>query len=216
MVLTLIDKIRKDVPYRIKLILCLSFLFNFGYAVFLFVVGQISFSKWFFVLFAYYGLLSIIRFFMFLQLILHKSLISKIKSMRVCGIFLLLINVVVSTMAFILYEKQTVKYHEITVITMATYTFISFTVAIYNSVKYFRENEPLNFCVKIVSLISASVSLVTLTDTMLATFGEDNAQLRSIVLPLLSVSVVIFIILSAILLLRKANLELRMLSNDEK
>ena len=212
-----IERIRRDIPYRIKVILCCSFIFNFGYAIFLFVVGKITSSKWFFVMSTYYVLLSLTRIFVFWQLISHKKLVSKIKTMRVCGAFLLLINLVVSTLMFLLiHENQIVQHHEITVITMATYTFTALTVAIYNSVKYLRKNDHLHFCVKIISLISASVSLVMLTNTMLATFGADNTLLRSIVLPLLSGAVAIFIILSAILLLRKANLELRILNHEKE
>lgn len=217
MFVALIQRIRKDIPYRIKLILCCSFIINLGYALFLFVVGEITSTRWFLVSSAYYGVLAILRIYLFGNLISHKQLVSKIKIMRACGIALIVINLVVSKMMFFLiYENQTIEHHEITVITMATYTFSALTLAVYNSVKYLKKNDHLHFSVKIISLISASVSLVTLTNTMLATFGAEEVLLRSIVMPLLSGAVVIFIVLSAVTIIRKANLELRKLNNEKE
>jgi hypothetical protein len=137
--------------------------------------------------------------------------------MRACGCFLLLINIVVSVMSFILiYKSKTTEYHEITVIALATYTFYSLSIAIISSVKQIKQNNYVYFCAKMISLISASVSLVPLTNTMLATFGDDTTQLRNIILPLLSGAVALFIITSAILMIRKANFDLRILKNEKK
>lgn len=211
------EKIKIDTAFRIKVFLCLSFIFNIAYSIFLFVVGQINSSKWFFITSIYYGLLSVSRIFVYLQISPQKQLISKIKTMRACGCFLLSINLVFSTMMFILiYGNQYIKYHEITVIALATYTFISLSMAIINSIKYLRKNDYLYSSAKIISLISASVSIVTLTNIMLSTFGENNLLLRSIILPILSGFVSIFIIVCAILMIRKANLDLRKFKNEKE
>lgn len=217
MFLTFFERIRADTTFRIKLFLLLSFVFNITYSVFLFVVGQIYSSKWFFVMSIYYGLLSIVRSIYLLQIYSQKQLFSKIKILRICGFFLLLINLLVSTMMFILiHGNQVVKHHEITVIALAAYTFFSLTIAIVNSVKYLRKKDYIFSCIKITSLIAASVSMVTLTNTMLATWGEDNTLLRSIILPILSGVVAIFIIVCAILMIHKANLDLRILKNGKE
>ncbi len=211
------ERIKIDTAFRIKLFLCLSFIFNVAYSAFLFVVGQIYSSKWFFVTSIYYGLLSVARIFLYLQISPQKELVSKIKTMRACGCFLLSINLVFSTMMFILiYGNQYVKHHEITVIALATYTFTSLTMAIINSVKYLRKKDYLYSSAKIISLISASVSIVTLTNTMLCTFGANNLLLRSIILPILSGFVSVFIIVCAIFMIRKTNLDLRKLKNGKE
>ena len=211
------ERIKIDTAFRIKLFLCLSFIFNILYSVFLFVVSQMYSSKWFFVTSIYYGLLSVARIFVYLQISPQKQLVSKIKTMRACGCFLLSINLVFSTMMFILiYGNQYIKYHEIIVIELATYTFTSLTMAIINSIKYLRKNDYLYSCAKIISLISASISIVTLTNIMLSTFGENNLLLRSIILPILSGFVSIFIIVCAMLMIRKANLDLRKLKNEKE
>ena len=51
---------------------------------------------------------------------------------------------------------------------------------------------------------------------MLSTFGESNLLLRSIILPVLSGFVSIFIIVCAIIMIRKANLDLRKLKNGKE
>ena len=144
-----------------------------------------------------------------------NSLRKKILIMRACGYFLLLLNLVVSVMIFLLiYTAPYAKYHEIIVITLATYTFSALTIAIVNIVKYLKKNEYVYSCVKMISLISASVSMLTLTNTMLATFGSENELLRSIILPILSGVVAIFIIVCAILMIKKANNDLKVLKNE--
>ena len=217
MLSSLFDKIKNDTHYRIKIFLQISFIFNIAYSIFLFVVSQIYYSKWFFVMSIYYGLLSAARIFIFIQAQPKKDMRSNIITMRACGYFLLLINLVVSTIMFILtYRNNVIKHHEITVITLATYTFSSLTIAILGIIKHLKRNNHVYSCVKIISLTSASVSLATLTNTMLATFGENNLLLRNIILPSLCGIIAIFIIICAILMIRKANLDIRILKNEEK
>ena len=190
-----LTKLKQDKPFRIKLFLCLSVIFNAVYAIFLFVVGKNTTSKWFFVMSLYNAVLCCVRLYVFSRINKGYSGSMGIKTMRLCGCCLLLINLVVATMMFILINgDREIEYHQITVITLATYSFATLTFAIVNTIKYLRTNEHVLSCVKLISLISASVSLVTLTNTMLATFGEENLLLRSIILPILCAVVSIFII----------------------
>ena len=209
-------EIRKDADLGIKVILFLSLLFNFVYAIFLFVVGLVYYSEWFFIMSIYYGLLAVARILIFFQIKRKKSIRKQIVVMRVCGCYLFLLNVVVAVMMFLLiYSAQQVRHHEITVIALATYTFSSLTIAIIGSIKYFRRNEHLYSCAKVISLISASVSMVTLTDTMISTFGGEEGVLRAVTLPLLSVFVSAFIIVCAIMMIKKANIDLRKFKNEQ-
>ena len=210
-----IEKITQNARFRIKFLLWLSLVFNLAYSLFLFFIAKQNHSRWFLVCSIYYGLLSITRFFVLKQTHEGKRNCQKIKTLRACGCFLFAINVVVSAMIFLLIHSEiNAKYHEITVITIATYTFLSLTLAIIGSVKFAKENDYVFFSIKIINLISASVSLVTLTNTMLATFGEDNEPLRRIILPLLSGFVAFFIITVAILMIVKANFDLRVYKHE--
>lgn len=212
-----LKKIKNDTQMRIQLFLFLSVVFNFTYALFLFIISRVYFSKWFFVMSIYYALLSTARIFIFFQNKPENHSLKKILMMRACGYYLLLLNLVVSLMMFLLiYTAPYVQHHEITVITLATYTFSALTIAIIGGVRYLKRNNYVYSCVKVISLISTSVSMLTLTNTMLATFGDDNGLLRSIILPILSGIVSIFIIVCAILMIKKANYELRVLKNEQK
>ena len=213
--LSFLKKLKLDSDYRINFFLLFSFIFNIIYSIFLFIVSHIFFSKWFFIMAVYYALLSMVRIFIFLT---NRKQITKNKEvliMRTVGYFLFILNLVVSIMMFLLiYTTQYVQHHEITVITLATYTFATISVAIINVIKYLKYDNYVFFSVKLINLISASVSIVTLTDTMLTTFGNDESILRSIILPILSVSVSIFIMFCAIIMIIRANKELRLLKNE--
>ncbi len=213
----IVKRIKSDTHFRIKLLLCLSLSFNLAYSVFLFAVSQLQDEKWFFVMSIYYALLSIARGVLFMQIKPEKKLRSKLKTMRVCGCFLLLINLAVSTLIFLLvFRNYSVKHHEITVITLATYTFSTLTLAIIGSVKYVKRKETVYSCVKFISLISASVSILTLANTMLATFGENTEKLRSIILPLLSIAVSVFIVATSVFMIRQANSKLKDIRNEKE
>ena len=210
-------KVKANADFRIKLFLLLSLIFNLSYSIFLFILSQVYFSKWFLVTSIYHALLSFARLFMFLQTVIEKQEQKQILIMRDCGYYLLLLNLVVAVMMFILIRTTPpVKHHQITVITIATYTFYTLAIAIISSLKQLKSNNHVYFSVKVISLVSASVSMVTLTNTMLATFGENQTLLRSIILPILSGAVSIFIILCAIFIIIKANFDLRMMKNEEK
>ena len=211
----LLKRIKADTLYRTKICLCASFIFNCIYSVFLLIIGHVYQARYFLVTAVYYGLLSVARVLMFLKIIRQRKYASQIATLRLCGCFLLVINLIFSTMVFLLLDNKFAKQHEIVVIALATYTFSSLAVAVINCVKYLRKKDPLYSSVKLISLVSASISLVMLTNTMLATFGASNYLLKSIVLPMLSVAVSIFITIYAILMIYKTNVELWELKNEE-
>ncbi len=210
------SRIKKDTDYRIKTFLLLSLVSNLIYSLFLLIISKLFFSKWFFTMSLYYGLLSTTRIIMLVQVNATNDMRLRISTMRLSGIFLLILNIIVSIMMFLLIRTtRPVKHHEITVITLATYTFTSLTLAIINTIKHFKNDDFLYFSIKVVGLISASVSIVTLTNTMLATFGDGDTILRSILLPILSAIVSIFIVFCAILMIVKSNKKLRLIKNEQ-
>ena len=117
-------------------------------------------------------------------------------------------------MFLLIYTTLYVQHHEITVITLATYTFAMLTVAIIDVIKYLKYDNYVFSSIKVINLISASISIATLTNTMLTTFGNGDTNLRNIMLPILCASVSIFIIFCAIMMIIKANKELRLLKNE--
>ena len=45
----ILKKMKENIQFRVKVFLLASFIFNFLYAIFLFILGQLYLSKWFFV-----------------------------------------------------------------------------------------------------------------------------------------------------------------------
>ena len=213
----LILRVRRDDDFRIKLLLLLSLIFDAVYSVFLFLIGRSNASWWFLVMPLYYGLLFFVRMFIFSMISNERKPLKGLRVMRLCGIFLLFINLAVAFMMLVLIRENEGKvYNEIIVIALAAYTFFALTLAIIESVGQFRRQNYIYFCAKLMNLICASVSMTTLTDIMLSTFGDGDMQLRHAILPLLCVAVSIFIVLSAMLMIRKANYDMRVIENEEK
>lgn len=216
MIKSFAKKLKTDAIYKQKFTLYLTIIFNMVYSIFLYVTCCIYRSTWFFVLSVYYALLCVARILVFKQTPSKSKLRSKILTMRTCGCFLLAINIIFSIMSFILINETPIsKYHEIIVISLATYTFFLLGDAIVGSVKIIKINNHVFLSAKLISLTSASVSLLSLTNTMLVTWGKENVALRSIILPLLCAGISIFIIVCAILMIRKSILDLRKINNDE-
>lgn len=214
--LTFFQKLKKDFHFRIKVILLFSCVFNVIYSLFLFVSSWIYASRWFLVMSLYYALLSIVRIYTYCRTGPTKREIQKVVIMRNCGYLLFLLNLVVSVMMFVLiYTTRQVRYHEIIVIALATYTFTDLTIAILSTIKYVKKKDYDYSTIKTISLISSVVSMVTLTNIMLATFGSDNEALRKIILPLLCGVVAIFILASAIIMIIKSNSRLRIIRNEK-
>ena len=206
-----------DAHFRLKTFLTLTLIFNVAYSIFLFTVGSTNGSKWLIVSSIYYLLLFVIRLYILIKIENPTSRKQEILTMQLSGEYLLLINLAIATlMQYIIYSDNQVYYHEIVVITIATFTFLSLTLAVIGYVKFLNKNDYLYVSVKLISLTSASVSLVTLTNTMLLTFGNGNSLLRSIILPLLCIAVYLFIIFLAITIIKKSNLALKELKNEEK
>ena len=107
--------------------------------------------------------------------------------------------------------NRTFHHHEITTITMATYTFTAFTMAVINMVKYRKYNSPVYSASKAISLAAASVSMLTLESTMLTTFDDGNtdALTRKILLGATGGVVSVFIIIMAIYMIVQSTKKLK-------
>lgn len=182
-----IQKLVSDVHLRINIALYGSLICNIIFAIFQLWLGIHYGSLWFYSISAYHIILSIMRFFLLKHTRGYKAnenIKLELIKYSVCGWLLLVMNLALSTIVlFIVYWNKTFIYGEITTIAIATYTFIVFTLAIINIVKYKKYQSPVYSATKAINLISASVSMLTLATTMLTTFGEESSLiLRQIIL----------------------------------
>ena len=194
---------KNDSHLRIKISLIFSFVFNVVYAIFQLFIGIYHKSFWFFSMFAYYLLLAVMRYLLMRHTLSNEANEKpklELKKYCTCGWLLLFLNLALSLMIFFMvYWNKTFNHHPITTIALAAYTFVSFTIAIINFIKYKKLKSPVYSAAKSISLTSACVSIITLEATMLTSFGSDmDLVTRKILLGCTGGVISIFVVILAI------------------
>lgn len=178
---------KNDVQLRINISLYGTFAFNALYALFQLCLGLWHHSAWFYAMAVYYLLLAVMR----LSLVRHTShhaagedSRTEWRKYRFCGWLLLVMNLALAIFTlYFVFRIRTFLHHEITTISMAAYTFTALTLAIINAVRYRKYGSPAYSAAKSISLVSATVSMLTLENAMLTTFGQDSSEMfRQIIL----------------------------------
>lgn len=193
-----------DARLRVNVSLAGTFLWNAVYGLFQLSLGVIYKSAWYYSLSGYYVLLAVVRILLARYSFFNKPGKDRRREYsvaRACGVIFLVMNVAISAMMFyMIRQARVVNYHEVVVITMAAYTFFSFTMAIVNMVKYRKYASPVLSSAKAVSLSSACVSMLTLENTMLSAFndGSMTETARRLFLGISGGVVSVFIILTAV------------------
>ncbi|MDO4283854.1 MAG: hypothetical protein Q4C60_00835 [Eubacteriales bacterium] len=169
--------------YRTILSAEAAFVCNLLYAVYQCALGIINLSLWFLAMCAFYGILATMRFSV--SLCGHRGQClpcetSEPFAMRLSGILLGVMSVVLAAINYLsLSQNIAVKYGEIIMITIATYTFYKVIMAIIRAVKQRRNPSLLLQTIRNISYAEAAASVVTLQRSMLVSFGSmDGAQVR--------------------------------------
>lgn len=202
---------QEDDRLRVNISLFGSLFWNIAYAVFQLWLGFYHHTFWFYSLAGYYFCLAVMRFFLVRYTSTHRpgdKMRDEFKKYRACGWVFLVMNLALALIIFFMvYWNRTFIHHQITTIAMAAYTFTAFSVAIVNIVKYRKYNSPVYSASKAVSLTAACVSMLTLTSTMLTTFGDGTMSLsdRRLMLGMVGVAVSAFVIVMAIFMIVKGN-----------
>ena len=169
-----------DLRLRVSLSLYSALTLNALYAVFQLGLGIRHHSVWFYSMAGYYLLLAALRLMLAKYTRLHapgQYPEKEWRKYRICGIFLMLTTVVLTV--FILYfilRIREFRHHEITCIAMAAYTFSSLALAISGAFRYRKYGSPVCSAAKAISLVSAAVSVLTLENTMLTSFGQAGDE----------------------------------------
>ena len=215
-----VKKYFSDVRLRMNISLYGSLIWNVAFAIFQLWLGFKDNSLWFYSMFAYYAILAVMRFF----LVRHTRAYDikeneekEIKNANLCGWLLLVMNLALAVIiTFIVVWNRTFYYHEITTITLAAYTFTTFTFAIINIVRYRKYESPVYSSAKAISLIAATVSMLTLETAMLTTFSTgDDVGFRQLMLALTGAAVTIFAITMAVLIIIKNTKKLKQLKTSK-
>ena len=157
-----------------------SLSFNFLYAVGNCVVGFLTHSWWFITVGAYYAVLTVNRYSV-LQIKRKASgnYDTELFARRITGILLVVLSfciVGVNIMSTV--KDRGTVYHEIVMITIATYTFTKITIAIVGMVKAKHSASPVLKTLRNISLADACVSIYTMQRSMLVSFpGMETTEI---------------------------------------
>lgn len=176
-----------DVRLRMNISLFGACFYNAAYAAFQLALGVHHRSAWFYVMAGYYGLLALMRLMLGRHVrafVPGEEKRTEWRKYRLCGAGLLLMNLALSVfVVYFVLRLRAVRHHEIIVITMAAYTFGALALAIANVARYRRYESPVCSAAKALSLAAVIVSMLSLEDAMLTTFGRENAPLfRQVIL----------------------------------
>ncbi len=154
-----------------------SLAFNIAYALGNCIIGFLNPSWWFITVGAYYTVLAITRFSV-LQVKRKASgdYDTELFARRITGILLVVLSfciVGVNIMSAV--KDRGTAFHEIVMITIATYTFTKITIAIIGMVKAKHSASPVLKTLRNISLADACASIYTMQRSMLVSFPSMEA-----------------------------------------
>lgn len=204
-----------DVRLRTNVTLSGNVMWNGAYAILQLGLGVYHKSAWFCSLSLYYASLALMRFFLVRYTLRNKPGEKKREEWQryhICGWVFLVLNLALSGMMLYMITKNRVtRHHEITVIAISAYTFFTLTMAILNIFRYRKYNSPVISASRAVSLTAACVSMLTLEETMLTTFGgaDMTVQTRQSFLGLSGGAIFAFILVMAIYIIVNGNKQIK-------
>lgn len=203
----------KDIPFRTMVNLIRSVGINFVFAIVKLVFAIYYSSFWFGALAVYYLVLCGIRLFLVRKVpgkLGERGYIQELKDFRTTGLLLFAVNVAVSGVAVqMIRDGQGYSYPELVIYAVAAYTFYSITMAIIGMVRYKKHNSPVISATKTINFTTSCVALFNLQTAMLAQFGQGQEQFIQIINTLTGTAVCVVILLTAIVVVRRADKALK-------
>lgn len=177
------NRILHNVRYRIVFTASISLIINIAYAFYNGILGIIYASVWFLAMFAYYTLLSVMRFSAVLYEYKNKTHNEKFV-MKFIGIMLILMSLVLSGLTYYSIVNDVAnKNNKIVMITIATYSFYKIIMAIINLVKIRKYKSYLLITIRNIAFADAAVSIFSLQRSILVSFEgmtSENIQVMNI------------------------------------
>ena len=157
-----------------------SLVFNAAYAFGNCMIGFLTHSWWFITVGAYYTVLAITRFSVLLvKRKANGDYDTELFARRITGILLVVLSFcIVGVNILSAIEDRGTAFHEIVMITIATYTFTKITIAVIGMVKAKRSASPVLKTLRNISTANACVSIYTMQRSMLVSFpGMEAANI---------------------------------------
>lgn len=190
---------------RMVLTAALGLLLNLLYAIYHGALGITHLSLWFMTMSAYYTVLSVMRFSV--VLCEYKSgpgpsedteyFVMKLSGALLAGLSLILAG----TVCISLSRNIAAKHGEITMITIAAYTFCKIVMAAARAVRQRKDPSPLLAVIRNIGYAEVAASVVTLQRSMLVSFGGMDGARAHTMNSWTGAAVCLFIFILGILML---------------
>lgn len=158
----------------------ISLAFNTAYAFGNCIIGFLNTSWWFITVGAYYTVLAITRFSVLrVKRKANGNYETEFFARKITGILLVVLSFcIVGVNVLSAVKERGTAFHEVVMITIATYTFCKITIAIIGIVKSKHSASPILRTLRNISLSDACVSIYTMQRSMLVSFpGMEAAEI---------------------------------------
>lgn len=205
-----IKNLLKSSRKQILQIALLSLVFNSIYAFGNFAIGIWSKSYWFLTMGAYNLILAIMRFSVVVSDRKNDKNASELFIQRFIGVMIILLGLILGGSVYLSINFDVAhKFHEIIMITIATYTFTKITLAIINYVKRNKFNSHIISTIRCIALCDATAAIYSMQKSMLVSFeGMTNNDIH-LMNTLTGIGVVIIVIVLGVLLIKKSKKEIK-------
>lgn len=213
------ERFFSDVRFRTEISLYQGLFINSLYIGIKLFSGIRYRSVWFISLAVYYVLLAAMRY-----ILLRRGgrktgktpMETELRRYRTCGIVLLVMNqALTGIVTFMVYQNRGFDYPGLLIYAMATYSFYSVITAVINLVRFRKHGSPILSAAKVINLVAAMVSILSLETAMLTQFGGDDApEFRRIMTGATGGGVCTIVIGMAIYMIWNATRQLRRLQID--
>lgn len=214
-----LTRYQNDARWRLTLSLYSSFSVNCTYALLQFGLGVYHTTIWYYSMAAYYLMLAVMRFYLLGYTKKHAPGENRKKEWcryRFCGVILVGMNLTLAVIVFyITWQNRTFFHHMITTIAMAAYTFTAFTMAVVNLIRYRKYKSPVFSAAKVIGLVAAMVSMLTLETTMLTVFGKgETGDFNRVITGTTGAVVTLTVLVMAVYMIVKSTGELKRQDNN--
>lgn len=202
---------RGDIRFRAMVSLRGGFFINLGYIAVKLILGIRYRSVWFIALAVYYALLALMRY-----LLLRRGELDARgawKRYRACGILLLMMNqALMVIVALIKYRNNGYVYPGNLIYVMAVYAFYAVILAITKLIRSHREGDPIYSASRVLSLVAAMVSILSLETAMMSRFGGDDPVFRQVMTSVSGGWICLVVLAMAIYMIARSRREIALLA----
>ncbi len=160
----------------------IGLIINVAFAMYNGILGIASHSVWFVAVCIYYLILAVMRFSAVLNS--KKNTLQKEQlALSMPGVMLIILSILLGRIYYLSLSMNVAsKFGEITMITVATYTFYKITMAVIRAIKDKKKAYPTVIAIHSIGYCEAAVSLLNMQRSMLITFGTDMPKTEITVL----------------------------------